>query len=162
MFNVNLIPFDKLSQFIEKNPSMETQYYFWFGWTCVSLALHAGKIPSFEDFQVLKEFWINPNDFDNFVSVVKKNLGPLHAWLDSVAIEQMPALILSYDDFDKLTSSEKTTEVSIAALLNMWLTNHNRYQHLRGKIALRPKMFLNNLSAFPDASKLKQRSVLFT
>ena len=66
----------------------------------------------------------------------------------------------TYDHLDRIgTFDRETRSRYVSSLLALWLTLSNRYRFLRAKIFLRDDLFADGERSFPDASKLRPRSV---
>lgn len=70
------------------------------------------------------------------------------------------SLFATYDHLDRIGHHDRVVRGRyVATLLSMWLSLSNRYRHLRAKVFLRDDLFDAAERAFPDASKLRPRSV---
>jgi hypothetical protein len=66
----------------------------------------------------------------------------------------------SYDHLDRIGAFDPVIRRRfVATLLALWLSLSNRYKYLRAKIFLREDLFEAGEIAFPDASKLRPRSI---
>lgn len=68
----------------------------------------------------------------------------------------------TYDHLDRLgmlAANRESRQRLVRALLAFWLSSSTRLKHLRGKVFLRPDLFDEAERSFPDASKLRPRSV---
>ncbi|MFO0711313.1 MAG: hypothetical protein U0353_15800 [Sandaracinus sp.] len=71
-------------------------------------------------------------------------------------------VFVTYDYLDRLgllDVSRVTRTRLVRALVALWLSNSTRLRAIRGKIFLRPDLFEEAERSFPDASKLRPRSV---
>jgi hypothetical protein len=100
-----------------------------------------------------------------WIDVASRETGLIMAAVDAVE-ERLAAgkrrVFASYDHLDRLgilAESRSTRQRLVRALLALWLSFASRYKHLRAKIYLRPDLFEEAEASFPDASKLRPRSV---
>ena len=137
---------------------------FWTSHLVLTLAESLPLAPASPLPTALSETWrAARNEPGRWVTQAAEHLGPLTQWLDDLdrrlAVEQK-TLFVTYDHLDKLgLFSPGLRERYASALLALWLSLSNRYRCLRPKIFLREDLFEACQRAFPDASKLKPRSV---
>lgn len=98
-----------------------------------------------------------------FMPYARQAAGELTAALDqldaSLAKEER-LVFATYDHLDRLGQFLPILrERYVAALLALWLSFANRYQHLRTKVFLRDDILDAGEASFADASKLRARSV---
>lgn len=95
-------------------------------------------------------------------------LAERHAGLVTAALDQFDAAlrehgwtaVAAYDTLDRLAQfNREIRRRFIGTLMSLWLSLSSRYQHLRGKLFLRNDLFDASELGFPDASKLRPRSV---
>lgn len=97
--------------------------------------------------------------------VAEQHIAKVIACLDrvDVALRSQDQLVFaSYDYLDRLGLLEQTSQLRdrlIRALLALWLSLSARYRNLRSKIFLRPDLLEQAQKSFPDASKLRSRTV---
>lgn len=107
----------------------------------------------------------HPHDLGAWVPVAEQHIGAAMAALDAVDAElaaKKEFVFASYDYLDRLGLLEDTRSTRqrlVRALVALWLSNSTRFRNLRGKIFLRPDLFEEAERSFPDASKLRPRSV---
>ncbi|MBI4602121.1 MAG: hypothetical protein HY721_09190 [Planctomycetes bacterium] len=103
------------------------------------------------------------NDVREWVSAAQERLGEVTTALDETEhrlAQQERQVFASYDHLDRIDPIQGAARKRyVAALLNLWLSLSNRYRCLRAKIFLREDLFEAAESAFPDATKLRPRSV---
>ena len=103
----------------------------------------------------------SPTQPEKWVDWAEANVGALAAVLDKVE-QQLEGryLFAAYDHLDRIGQFEREVRGRyVATLLSMWLSLSNRYRNLRAKIFLRDDLFDAAERSFPDASKLRPRSV---
>jgi hypothetical protein len=109
------------------------------------------------------EIWRRQDKPEAWVSLGQQRLADLSRWLDDahrLMAERDRTVFLTYDHLDKIGLFTKGVRESMTgSLLALWLSLSNRYSHLRAKIFVREDLFEASRDAFPDASKLKSRSV---
>jgi len=107
----------------------------------------------------------NSSNPSKWLGAAERNIGLAMSALDAVdeALAAKPGLVFaSYDHLDRLgllTDSRLVRQRLIRALLALWLSLSTRYRNLRAKIFLRPDLLEEAQRSFPDASKLRPRSV---
>jgi hypothetical protein len=80
--------------------------------------------------------------------------------IDRELTKKKQIVFATYDHLDRIGMlAFETRRRYIRALLALWLSLSNRYASLRAKIFLREDLFDANELAFPDATKLRARSV---
>lgn len=80
--------------------------------------------------------------------------------IDRALTKKKQIVFATYDHLDRIGSfAFENRRRYIRALLALWLSFSNRYASLRAKIFLREDLFDANELAFPDATKLRARSV---
>jgi hypothetical protein len=100
-----------------------------------------------------------------WIDVAQRDIGLLMASLDAVERDlaaKRECAFASYDNLDRLgvlAETRSTRQRLVRSLLALWLSCATRYKQLRGKIYLRPDLFEEAERSFPDASKLRPRSV---
>lgn len=90
----------------------------------------------------------NPEAWENI-------LDKMDEWLD----HNDQWLFVAYDSLDRLTGQYSDLFPFLRSLLSFWHTHSNRWKHLRCKIFLRNDLYLSQMLAFPDASKLSSNTV---
>ena len=90
----------------------------------------------------------NPEVWENI-------LDKMDEWLD----HNNQWLFVAYDSLDRLTGQYSDLFPFLRSLLSFWHTHSNRWKHLRCKIFLRNDLYLSQMLAFPDASKLSSNTV---
>lgn len=106
-----------------------------------------------------------PGDPGAWLGGAQQHLAAVIAALDAVdrALEQERTYVFaSYDHLDRLgalTATRNTRQRLVRSLLALWLSLSSRYRRLRAKIFLRPDLLEEAERAFPDASKLRARSI---
>lgn len=102
-------------------------------------------------------------DVAGWVPVVLESLGAVSRALDQAheaLAEKQRLVFAAYDHLDRIGSfNPEVRRRCIGALLALWLSFANRYSRLRAKIFLREDLFSAGEQSFPDASKLRARSV---
>jgi len=98
-----------------------------------------------------------------WVSWAEKNLGQVATGLDVIDTylgAQKLTSFATYDHLDRLGGFDRSTRGRLSStLLALWLSLSNRFRNLRAKIFLRDDLFEDAERSFPDASKLRPRSV---
>ncbi len=106
-----------------------------------------------------------PGNPSAWIAVAEREIGAIMAALDAVESNlaaKRECVFASYDHLDRLgvlAQTRSTRQRLVRSLLALWLSCATRYRQLRGKIYLRPDLFEEAESSFPDASKLRPRSV---
>jgi hypothetical protein len=106
-----------------------------------------------------------PSSPAEWVPVAERQLAKVMACLDLVDSElsaHKELVFASYDHLDRIGLLEPNSQIRerlIRALVALWLSLSTRYRSLRSKIFLRPDLFEQAQKSFPDASKLRSRSV---
>lgn len=106
-----------------------------------------------------------PGDPGAWLGTAQQHLPAVIAALDVIdrTLEQERKYVFaSYDHLDRLgalTATRNTRQRLVRALLALWLSLSSRYRRLRAKIFLRPDLLEEAERAFPDASKLRARSI---
>ncbi|HVV86738.1 MAG TPA: hypothetical protein VHE35_26955 [Kofleriaceae bacterium] len=106
-----------------------------------------------------------PGDPGAWLDKAQVHLAAVIAALDVVdrTLEKSSTyLFASYDHLDRLgalTATRNARQRLVRSLLALWLSLSSRYRRLRAKIFLRPDLLEEAERAFPDASKLRARSV---
>lgn len=102
-------------------------------------------------------------DLPNWLPEARRNSGALTTLLDGVErrlAQEERRIFASYDHLDRIGSFDPEIRGKyVASLLALWLSFSNRYQWLRSKIFLREDLFEHAEQTFPDATKLRPRSV---
>lgn len=106
----------------------------------------------------------NPGDISGWIDVAVQRIGSLTSALDAVdtSLGESGYVFVTYDHLDRLGLMEangSTRQRLVRGLTALWLSNSTRYRRLRGKIFLRSDLFEEVGKSFPDASKLRPRSV---
>lgn len=103
------------------------------------------------------------SDPDRWVPLAQARLGAVSSALDQAERElsrRGQMIFATYDHLDRIgTFSPMIRRRYVASLLALWLSLSNRYQKLRAKIFLREDLLDAGELGFPDASKLRARSV---
>jgi hypothetical protein len=105
------------------------------------------------------------SELSAWVPVAERHVAQVIACLDrvDVALHSRKELVFaSYDYLDRLGLLEQTSQLRdrlIRALLALWLSLSTRYRNLRSKIFLRPDLLEQAKKSFPDASKLRSKTV---
>jgi hypothetical protein len=98
-----------------------------------------------------------------WVPIAQQSLGVIASGLDRFerALDQQKQLVFAtYDHLDRLgTFQPLIRRKYVASLLSLWLSLSNRYRQLRAKIFLREDLLDAGELGFPDASKLRARSI---
>jgi len=98
-----------------------------------------------------------------FMPFARPAVGELTAALDGLDAllgRDERLVFATYDHLDRLGQFQPVLrERYVAALLALWLSFANRYQHLRAKVFLRDDILDAGEASFADASKLRARSV---
>ncbi len=108
---------------------------------------------------------VHAHDLGAWVAIAEQNIGIAMSALDAVdaaLAAKKQFVFASYDYLDRLgllEGSRNTRQRLVRSLVALWLSNSTRFRHLRGKIFLRPDLFEEAERSFPDASKLRPRSV---
>jgi hypothetical protein len=106
-----------------------------------------------------------PHDVTGWSLKAEARISEVMAALDRVDDEvaaKSRYVFVSYDHLDRLgmLDATRTTRTRLVkALVALWLSNATRLRSVRGKIFLRPDLFEEAEQSFPDASKLRPRSV---
>lgn len=106
-----------------------------------------------------------PGDPGAWVGSAQQHLAAVIAALDTIdrTLEKERTYVFaSYDHLDRLgslTATRNTRQRLVRSLLALWLSLSSRYRRLRAKIFLRPDLLEEAERAFPDASKLRARSI---
>lgn len=106
-----------------------------------------------------------PHELAAWLPIAERHVGEAFAALEDVddALDREGRfLFATYDHLDRLALLEPghTTRVRLVrALLALWLSASARLRRLRAKVFLRPDLFDEAEQSFPDASKLRPRSV---
>ncbi len=106
-----------------------------------------------------------PGDPGAWIASAHQHLAAVIAALDTIdrTLEQERTYVFaSYDHLDRLgalTATRNTRQRLVRSLLALWLSLSSRYRRLRAKIFLRPDLLEEAERAFPDASKLRARSI---
>src|SRR5262249_27689754 len=99
-------------------------------------------------------------DLGRWVPAAQAGLPELYAWLDGLERGARTTCFVIYDHLDRIAANQSEVRRKLAtALLGLWLSLSQRYDHLRGKILLREDLFQAALTSFADATKLESRSV---
>lgn len=99
-------------------------------------------------------------DLGRWVPAAQAALPELYAWLDGLERDAKATCFVIYDHLDRIAANQSEVRRKLAtALLGLWLSLSQRYDHLRGKILLREDLFQAALTSFADATKLEARSV---
>lgn len=112
----------------------------------------------------LEAAWHDDPDrpFD-WMPAAEAQLPHLAVTLDAIerTLEQrQQTVFVVYDHLDRLGAFDRhVRRRCISTLLALWLSLANRYRWLRAKIFIREDLFDPDTLAFPDASKLRPRSV---
>ena len=112
----------------------------------------------------LKAMWVDHlNEPSRWVPLAEARLGAIASALDSMERElarRGQMMFATYDHLDRIgTFAPLIRRRYVASLLALWLSLSNRYQKLRAKIFLREDLLDAGELGFPDASKLRPRSV---
>ncbi|AUX27664.1 uncharacterized protein SOCEGT47_082620 [Sorangium cellulosum] len=112
----------------------------------------------------LREAWeMYRTDPKVWVPVAQAHLGAVAQALDraELALEQKKTTVFAaYDHLDRIGAfAPDVRRRYVGALLALWLSFANRYRAIRAKIFLREDLFDAGELGFPDASKLRARSV---
>ncbi|HTN90331.1 MAG TPA: hypothetical protein VL242_41935, partial [Sorangium sp.] len=103
------------------------------------------------------------NEPAQWVPLAQARLGAVASALDQVERElgkRGQMVFATYDHLDRIgTFAPLLRRRYVASLLALWLSLSNRYQKLRAKIFLREDLLDAGELGFPDASKLRARSV---
>jgi hypothetical protein len=100
-----------------------------------------------------------------WVATAQQNIGAVMAALDQVERSLAVAnqtVFATYDHLDRLGLHAPDRSLRarlVRTLLSLWLSNATRYRRLRAKIFLRPDIFDEVATSFPDATKLRPRAV---
>lgn len=113
--------------------------------------------------QVRNAWTQHRTDLQSWVPVAQAHLGQVSQALDQAerALSLKKQLIFAtYDHLDRIGSFDPSVRRRfVGALLALWLSYSNRYRQLRAKIFLRDDLLDAGELGFPDASKLRARSV---
>lgn len=112
----------------------------------------------------LQAMWSNHRgDPERWVPLARAHLGAVSSALDQAERELSKRgrmVFATYDHLDRIgTFAPLIRRRYVASLLALWLSLSNRYQKLRAKIFLREDLLDAGELGFPDASKLRARSV---
>lgn len=112
----------------------------------------------------LRAAWLDHrSDPARWVPLAQERLGAVASALDQVERELSKTgelVFATYDHLDRLgTFVPLIRRRYVSSLLALWLSLSNRYQRLRPKIFLREDLLDAGELGFPDASKLRARSV---
>ena len=112
----------------------------------------------------LQAMWTHHRgDPERWVPLAQKHLGAVSSALDQAERELSKRgrmVFATYDHLDRIgTFAPLIRRRYVASLLALWLSLSNRYQKLRAKIFLREDLLDAGELGFPDASKLRARSV---
>ena len=127
--------------------------------TCASAALnHVRLPPGFREKVIDKA-----NVPETWVAWAESNVSAIAASLDDIERDRGSKMVFAtYDQLDRIGQHDRGRTIRgryVATLLSMWLSLSNRYRSLRAKIFLRDDLFDAAERAFPDAGKLRPRSV---
>lgn len=102
-------------------------------------------------------------DLPAWVGHAEQNLGTITTQLDALdrtLLQRDQTVFAAYDHLDRIGAfNRETRRRYVSTLLALWLSLSNRYKRIRAKIFLRDDLFVEGEHAFPDASKLRPRSV---
>lgn len=100
---------------------------------------------------------------ERWLSLAIRHQGRINAGLDRIERileEEGRYLFAVYDHLDRIGTFDRRTRGRYGSgLLALWLSLSNRYSHLRAKIFLREDLFEDAIQSFPDATKMRPRSV---
>ncbi|HMY16254.1 MAG TPA: hypothetical protein PKA58_07975, partial [Polyangium sp.] len=103
------------------------------------------------------------SDPAQWVPIAQQSLGVIASGLDRferALTNQKQLVFATYDHLDRLgTFQPLIRRKYVASLLSLWLSLSNRYRQLRAKIFLREDLLDAGELGFPDASKLRARSI---
>lgn len=161
---------DILDQFTEDKQARS----YWAGSLMILLMNTATLNPQLRDIALQ---YLDSEDFERFSSLdrlktptqwlpyIQQNpevweniLDKMDEWLD----QNNQWLFVAYDSLDRLTSQYSDLFPFLRSLLSFWHTHSNRWKHLRCKIFLRNDLYLSQMLAFPDASKLSSNMIQLT
>jgi hypothetical protein len=110
----------------------------------------------------LQNAW-NDTDTEHWFSLAIQHQGIINAALDKleqILIREDRYVFATYDHLDRIGIFNRKVRGRYAStLLALWLSLSNRYSHLRAKVFLREDLFEDAVQSFPDATKLRPRSV---
>lgn len=112
----------------------------------------------------LRAAWLDHrSDPERWVPLAEQRLGAVASALDQAEREltrRGRTLFATYDHLDRLGTFQPVIRRRyVASLLALWLSLSNRYRAIRAKIFLREDLLDASELGFPDASKLRARSV---
>lgn len=103
------------------------------------------------------------NEPGKWATAALEHVGPLATWTDQAEHRLATAsksVVVTYDYLDRIGHSGQDQAQMGGALMAVWQSLTLRYRHLRAKVFLREDLFESSQRAYPDASKLRSRSVL--
>jgi hypothetical protein len=134
-------------------------------WMAHLLLRLADEMPGIADPpEQLRTAWLNHlSDPMQWVPIAQQSLGAIASGLDRFERElgnRKQLVFATYDHLDRLgTFQPLIRRKYVASLLSLWLSLSNRYRQVRAKIFLREDLLDAGELGFPDASKLRARSV---
>ncbi len=103
------------------------------------------------------------HDMGSWIPVAREHLGALGNALDTIERrlrDSGETVFAIYDHLDRIGAfAADVRRRYVSSLLALWLSLSNRYTHLRAKIFVREDLFRTGELGFPDATKLRPRSV---
>jgi hypothetical protein len=111
----------------------------------------------------LEQMWYENMTVERWFPTAANHQGDINAALDEIErhLEAQDRYVFAtYDHLDRIGTFDRNKRGRYASgLLALWLSLSNRYRHLRAKIFLREDLFEDAIQSFPDATKLRPRSV---
>lgn len=126
--------------------------------------LHAeGVIKSAPPAPIFELWQADVNTPTAWARAAADNVGALVSWMDLAERELTSStrpVVVTYDYLDRIGNSGAVQAKMAGALMAVWQSLTLRYRQLRAKVFLREDLFESSQRAYPDASKLRSRSVL--
>lgn len=150
-----------------KNTSEEDLRLFWVGHLLRRIAcgeaapeLRLGELVPVP----LRDAWTEGgHDVERWIGVAREHVGILGNALDDAERrlhETGTTIFAIYDHLDRIGAFDPNVRRKyVSSLLALWLSLSNRYTRLRAKIFVREDLFRVGELGFPDATKLRPRSV---
>ncbi len=103
------------------------------------------------------------HDVASWIPAAQEHLAAVSHALDTIErrlIERDELIFATYDHLDRIGAFKPDVRRRyVSSLLALWLSLSNRYSKLRAKIFIREDLFRAGELGFPDATKLRARSV---
>lgn len=152
---------DQLDTFAQKAEDLDLRI-FWLGHLLRRIVTEL----ELDDFAPapLRDAWERcGHDLAGWVGVAREHVGALGNALDAVEKRLQDTgekVFAIYDHLDRIGAFQpKVRQRYVSTLMALWLSLSNRYTCLRAKIFVREDLFRAGELGFPDATKLRPRSV---